>query len=1071
MSKTILACGVAFGVLVAATGASAQQRNFNIPAESAIDSIPEFARQAGLQITAPDDKLAGVRTPAISGQQDVRVALQKLISGTGLVVASDRGSTVILSQARPSRPQVVSPAVSAEPSEVGEVLVTGSRIRRVQTKTDAPVAVVGQQDILDRGYAQVGEAIAKNTSVATLFPNTAGSGLPAGDGRQYPNLFNLGAGRTLSLINGRRSAPSSSGGGDRVTDTNLIPTGLLERVDIVQAGGAAVYGSDAIAGVINYVLKQNFEGVVMDVQGGNSYDGSYEKYAARITAGKNFADGRGNVAFNADWNKTGSLLNGERKVTSPIYRTLANPYNTSNTDGIPATTPIRDAYFWMMNDKGVISPGASVNPGAKPTLQFSPDGQTVVAFNPGQPYAAPFPCAVPFCSGGDGYPYSRLSAFVSAVENYSLTTIGHYDLTNHMKLSGELIYGRSEGRDPLGVQASFVGTLFGPGTQAPIAFARDNPFLTAAAITSLSAAYPTFGTGGPLYLSKGFEDLLPTREVVYTTDTYRGVVALDGDFDALGHNFYYSAFYSRSVVKGKTDAYGRVERNFRNAVDTVRNASGQIVCRINAVTVTDANCVPLNPFGTGNISAAARAYVTVASDTPFAVAGYTNVQDDFLATIGGDVITLPAGPVKFNVGYEHRSESTKSMPSAASQLGIVGTAPVRPTSGEFNTDELSGELLVPLIGGDVTLPLVQELELSGQGRIVDNSLAGKETVWGLSGRWNIGFGLTFRGSLSRNFRAPTLQQLTGPQTVALAGGIQDPCDGRVINAGPAPATRVANCQALFAANPRWGPLSSYQNSSFNFATASITSGGNPNLENEVSNTKTFGFIWQPRYVPGSLTVVADRIIVEMKNGITAFTPTSFSQGCFDASPMPADLCSTFTRDPGTGYIVTALDTTFNAAKVLYRGEVINVNYRFPVSWFLPNVDDAGSLEISAEATHNDTLKTVVAGVTTNTAGTTISPRWVTRSEVRYRRGPLTASYELYYLPETKQNVSDTIESSPYPFVKSNMRHSISASYDFMDRYQVRVGLNNITNRQVSFPTFNYGDQIGRQYFVGLRATF
>jgi iron complex outermembrane receptor protein len=963
---------------------------------------------------------------------------------------------------------------AAQASEVGEVVVTGSRIRRVQTDTDAPVAVVGQQDILDRGYAQVGEAVAKNTAVAPLFANTAGSGTASGDGRQYPNLFNLGAGRTLSLINGRRTAPSSTGfgtgvgNGDRVTDTNIVPTGLLERVDIVQAGGAAVYGSDAIAGVINYVLKQNFEGLVVDLQGGNTYDSTYEKYAARVTAGKNFADGRGNIAMNAEWNKTGSILYGERKITSPVCRTLANPYNVSTTDGIAAVTPVCDPHFWYFNQQGVISNVNASNANAKPNLQFSKDGQSVIAYNPGTPYKPPFPCAAPFCSGGDGYAYNGLAAYVSAVENLSLTTIGHYDLTDHMKISGELLYARSEGRDPLGSQAS-QAALGGAGSGAAISFTRDNAFLTPAAVASLSAAYPTFATGSPIFLSKGFDDIYPTREFVYTTDTYRGVVSLDGDFDALDRNFYYNAFYSRSVVKGKTNAYGRYEAHFRNAIDAVKNASGQIVCRINADAITtndDSTCVPLNAFGIGNITDAARAYSVVANDTL-----YTNTQDDFLATLGGEVFNLPAGAVKFNVGYEHRKETTKNSPSTAAQLGLLGTTASPPTSGEFSTNEFSGELLVPLIGGDFKLPFVEELELSAQGRIVDNSLAGRENVWGAGLRWNIGYGLTLRGSLSRNFRAPTLQQLTAPQTTVLGGGIQDPCDQRVINAGPAPATRVANCQALFAKNPSWGALSAFQDPAFNFDRANITSGGNPNLENEISDTKTFGFAWTPRYVPGNLTVVADHIIVDLKNGLTAFTPTNFSQGCFDASPMPADLCSTFARDPATGYIVSALNVTFNAAKVLYKGDVINVNYRFPVAWVLPMFDDPGSLEISAETTHNDTLKQVVAGVTTNMAGTTVSPRWVTRGEVRYHRGPLTASYEIYYLPETKQTVDATIETSPYPIVKSNMRHSISASYDFMDRYQVRAGISNITNRQVSFPTFNYGDQIGRSYFVGLRATF
>lgn len=958
---------------------------------------------------------------------------------------------------------------AAAPQELGEVVVTGSRIRRTDTATDAPVAVISQQDLLDRGATNVGELVSRATSVTLPTPAAAGSGAQAGSGQQFPNLFNLGPGRTLSLVDGRRTAPSSTGLGDRVTDTNLIPLGLVDRVDIVQAGGAAVYGSDAIAGVINYVLKQDFEGLTVDLQYGNTTRNDYERPSVRVTAGRNFDDGRGNIALNVEWAKSEPLYYGSRAITQPVIRTLANPRNTSATDGIPAVTPVADPHFWLLNPSGVVSLNGVPNPAAKPTLQFSTDGASVVAFNPGAPYAPPFACAIPFCTGGDGYAYNLLAALLSGVETNTYTVLGHYDVTPHMKVSGELLYGRNQGRDPLGsgVQPRW---LIGSGSSAPITFTRANPFLSSQAIATLSAASPTFASGGNAFLSKAFEDLLPTREVVYTTDTYRGVVALDGDFTLGERNFYYNAFYTRSVVKGDTSAWGIHNARLNNALDTVRNPSNQVVCRINADAVTtndDPSCAPLNPFGVGNITPAAQAYSTVPTDSHF-----QNTQDDVLISLGGDVFEAPAGQVKFNLSYEHREESARNTPALANQLGLTGTgSTTAPTSGSFKTNEFAGEVLVPVLGGDFTLPFVESADISGQYRVVDNSLAGTERVWGVSANWTVGFGLRLRGSMSRNFRAPTLNQLLAPQTTALGGGILNPCDQRVLNSGPAPATRLANCQAIFARNPQWGPLAAFQDPGFNFVTAMITSGGNPDLQNEISDTVTFGFVWQPKYVPGDLTVVADRIEVDLKNGLTAFTPTNFVQGCFDASPQPADLCSTFAVNPANGFIISARNTTFNAAKVVFRGEVFNVNYRFPLSWVLPMFDDPGSLEIGVEATHNQDLKTIVAGVSTQQAGTTVAPRWVARTDVRYRRGPLQVSYEYYYLPKSKINVFDTIETTPYPVVDENGRHSISATYDFGRSYQVRAGVNNITNIGPSFPTFNYGDLIGRQWFVGVRARY
>ena len=985
-------------------------------------------------------------------------------------------------------------AGAATAQEVGEVIVTGSRIRRVETETSAPVTVVDQQNLLDRGFTQVGDALNRLTSVAPMEPGSPGNGAVAGGGQQFPNLFNLGAGRTLTLVNGRRTATSSSGfstastaNSDRVVDTNVIPTGLIQRVDVVQAGGAAVYGSDAIAGVINYVLRDDFQGVTVDMQYGDSSRGDYKRPSVRVTAGTNFADGRGNIAGNLEYSKTDPLFYGSRPITRPVIRTLSNPRNTSLTDGISAVTPVEDPHFWAFNGNGVLFAGSNTlsitnllgfNVGAGEQIggyQFSADGQNIVPYNAGRRYAAGFNCAFPFCSGGEGQSYNGLAALYSGVERYSATGIGHYDLTDRMKLSGELLFARTRGRDPLGLQA--------PQTPGTFTVTNSNPYLTDSARATLTRLFPAFATGTPIYYGKNFDDLLPTREFAYSTDTYRGVIALDGDFDLGGRNFYYSAFYSRSEVKGRQKSYGVLLNRFSNALNAVRNSAGQIVCAINADAIAandDPACAPINPFGNGNVSMAGRAYATASTGIE-----YLNTQDDFLASLGGDAFALPAGAVKFNVSYEHREETAKNTPSAAAQLGLIAGGPVPPTAGGYKTNEFAGELLAPLVGGDFTLPFVQALELTGQYRYVDNSLAGEENVWGLGLRWDVGYGLSLRASRSSNFRAPNLTQLLAPRVTNTGVGVTDVCDPRAQNAGPNPTVRFANCLALFTANPTYGlgnlptgvantpenRLRNFFQPSYNSGLNVLTTtGGNPDLRNEISKTTTFGLVWQPRYIPGSLTVTADRVIVDLEDGITPFTSNQFNAACYDSANTPADICSTFTRT-STGEIVTALSTTYNAASVIYRGEVYQVNYRFPVSWFLPMFDDPGSLEINLEATHNENLKTIVAGAMTQQAGTTLAPRWVVRNEVRYRRGPFAASYELYYRAETKVNVFDTIENVPYPIVKENARHSISASYDFMDRYQVRGGINNLTDRGPSFPTFNYGDLIGRQWFVGLRASF
>jgi iron complex outermembrane recepter protein len=946
-----------------------------------------------------------------------------------------------------------------------EVVVTGSRIRRTNVKTSAPVTMIDAQTLTDRGIVQAGEMLNMVTSNARQYAVTPGNGSSSGSGQQFPNLFGMGAGRTLTLVNGRRYVTSQSGMDGNAVDTNMIPTGLIKRIDVVQAGGAAVYGSDAIAGVINYVLKDDFEGAELDVQTGISSRNDYNNNSVRGTFGKNFKDGKGNVALDVEWSKNDPLYWRDRPFSNLGRITVTNSANTSATDGIPSVRENLDTRFWEFNTNGVIfTTPAPVNSfilktGGLPT-QFSADGQGLSVYNIG------VQAGVPFSSGGDGYSYKDLASLYTGVERFNTHLISHYDISEHMKLSGELSFSNTNSSDPLGAQASNT-VLNAPATGAGyFTFTKTNAFLTPAQVTALSAASATFAAGGPLFMSKFWSDLLPSREVEYKTQTWRGAVSLDGDFDFADRNFYYGLSFTRGITDGQVSQWSVLNANFAKAVSSVLSG-GAAVCSVNAdasTTNDDAACSPLNPFGTGTVSNAARAYVTTMSGQT-----YSNTQDDFLATIGGNIIDLPAGAAKFSLAYEHRAEKATYDPYNANQLGLVGSGvKSAATRGQYNTNEYSTEILVPIFGGDFTLPFVKGLELNGAYRFVDNSIAGKEDVWGAGLRWEIVTGLSVRASQSRNFRAPTLTQLFAPSSTALGAISVDPCDADRINGGPAPATRLANCQALFAAHPGYGSLATFQDLSENFSNAMITTGGNANLKNEISNTKTIGVIFQPTFIPG-LTLVADYLEVELENGLSAFTPQNFLATCYDSSPQPADVCSTFVRD-ATGQITSAVSTTYNAGRVTLHGETYNANYTFPVGQFFGD-RALGRLELGVEATHLALYETSVTGFDlTRTDDTTAQPEWQTRADINYAKGPLRVSYSAYYLSDTQANRTDTIESTPTPSIKSNLRHSISAQYNF-GKYTIRGGILNFTDVAPSYPTYSYGDIIGRQYYVGLKAKF
>ncbi len=952
-------------------------------------------------------------------------------------------------------------------AQVGDIVVTGSRIRRAQTTTPAPVTVIGEEVLEERGFVQAGQALNQVTSVKPSQPIGDNGGASAGSGMQFPNLFNLGAGRTLTLVNGRRFVTTASGMGDRVVDTNLIPVGLLERVDVVQAGGAAVYGSDAIAGVVNYVLKDDFDGVEMDVQYGESSRGDYPQSSVRLTAGRNFLDNRANLAASVEWSKSDPLYAWDRPASNRARLLVTNPADTGPDDGIPALKEYFDAHFWPFSYNGVVyttpapSPALILQAGGQPQ-QFAADGLGLVPYDIGERQN------VPFSTGGDGWDYRDIAALYTGVERLNGSILGHYDVTDHVRLSGEFLYSTTEGRDPFGTQGGSNTVLNNAASGAGvISFTRDNAFLTPEALAQLSAANPAFAAGGPLYLSKQWADAVPTREYVYNTDVWRGQIGLDGDFDFADRNFYWSLAYSHAEVDGETKGWGVWTEHMRNATNAVRSGS-DIVCAINVdadPTNDDAACVPINIFGTGNVTPEMQAYVATPTGQT-----YTNTQDNILATLGGDLFQLPAGPASFSVAYEYRREEAEFTPSQAAQEGRTGSGTISvPTRGSYHTNEYSAELLIPIFGGEFTLPFVRMLELDGAYRFVDNSIAGEEDVWGAGLRWEVVEGVTFRASKSRNFRAPTLNQLFAPSSTALDSIAVNPCDADRINSGPNPAVRRANCEALFAANPGWGPLEGFQDPGENFANVMVTTGGNAELKNEISDTTTYGVVLQPTFAPG-LTIVVDRIEVELQDGLSAFAPQNFLATCFDSSPMPADVCNQFTFNE-LGQVATARSTTFNAGTIRYEGEVYNINYAFPIDRFITTAGDLGRLELGAELTHTSLLETSVTGFDyARSEGTTATPDWVARYDARYSRGPFRATYSMNYLPEVKSGFYDTVETTQSPVIPRNIRHNISVLYDF-GAYTLRAGVTNLTDEGPSYPTRDYGDILGRQYFLGLNARF
>jgi outer membrane receptor protein involved in Fe transport len=1011
--------------------------------------------------------------------------IRGLMASTAVLAALVAMPALAQQAPAPADPSIAT-SVDAELDPDATIVVTGSRIRRAGLDNAAPVAEITTQSITDRGFITAADALNNLPSNAPVLNQADGSGNSSGPGYQAPNLFNLGPGRTLTLFNGRRMVTTGSGigsadgVGNAFVDANIIPLGLLDRVEVYQGGGAAVYGSDAIAGVVNYIVKKDFSGLELDAQNGISSRGDFATHSLRGTAGVNFGGGRGNIAIDLGYSRSPTLMFSARPLSNLGRLTVSNAADTGPADGIPAVKEIFNAAFWPFNSNGVIfTRPAPVSPFLARSngnaLQFSPDGSVI-------PYNTGVLQGIPFAAGGDGFKYQALAGLRTGVERYTANLVGHYDLTDRVSLSTELLYARTTGTEI--PQGNSYTTLNAGAYNGPIAFTIANPYLSAQARTLLRGANAGFAGGAPLYLSKYFYDLTPANDQTTRTDTYRAALALEGDFDVGARNFYWSLAGSYARVEGAQRSWQVVNARFQNAINAV-SSGGQIVCAINAdanPNNNDTACAPINPFGDGNVSAAARNYVSTRAGTD-----WTNEQADLLATLGGTIARLPTGNADFSIAYEHRDERARFDPLDANRLGSFGTG-VRQVgqSGGYNTDEMSAELIVPLIGKDVQLPLVRLLEAKGAFRYVDNSYAGHENVWDLGLRWEVVRGVTVRGSRSRNFRAPTLTQLLAPSASGLDSTGFDPCDADRISGGPNPAQRRASCLALFAANPGYGVdadgtgaglsaaarLARFQDPSENFARASVTTGGNAGLRNEISNTWTYGILLQPRIVPG-LTISADRIEIDLKDGLSAFTTQDFTAACYDDPNPAAGVCSAFTRlattdglSPG-GTIATGTTTTFNAGVIRYRGENYMVDYQFALG-DLFRTGDLSRLQLTASATHNTLLTTSVTGTTfVRTDGTYLSPTWVGRFNAAYSKGPLRLTYQLQYRDRTAAGSNVSIETTPNPVLARNIVHDVSAQVD-LGAIALRIGVDNLTDKDPSYPQIAYGDILGRRFYAGAR---
>lgn len=832
----------------------------------------------------------------------------------------------------------------ANAQQLDRILVTGSRIARAGFDTLEPAQVIEREQIETLGITNVAEALFLQPTFSAGASYRGGQS-DYGAGVNFSSRFSMGSQRELTLVNGRRfvsSNPSASLGpaapGQQV-DLNVIPAALIQRVETIGIGGAPTYGSDAISGVTNVILRQDFEGVEYRLGIGSTTQGDNIRFNASSTFGRNFADGRGNFTATVAHDKNDAVRGDQRQWyrqglrwdTNPNAAAIArfqpdrNPstdgryytdigFDTGSNDGIPGTVLIRNARNNYYTRGGLLFPitggiirdsSAQLNGfGANRDIHYHFDENGRLAH-----YDVGMTFGVGSSSGGDGADGIDTVALMTELERSNLFVTSRYDITDNVRVFGELSAYYATAREP--ADHSSYNLMGSSGLGGPLLFSVDNPYLHAddrATLQGLGVQY--------FRLSRGLFDLVE-RNASSRSDVKRFVVGADGWFD-IGNR---SVDWEVSLNHGRAAfEYNRVHLNearFRDALNVTVNSNGQIVCASG-----NAGCAPLNLFGDGSPSEAARAYMVEHTR-----ANADNRQTVFNANATVGLFDLPGGEVRTNFGYEQRHERSSFEPSAFEQEGRGRATSTPAISGRYRTHEGFVEVLAPVFGPGGNVPGIHRLDATVKARRVNNSLAGNFNAWTYGLQWEPIEGVQLRGNKTRSFRAPSIAELYEPVT-PIYTGISEPCTVGNIGGGSNPSQRAANCASFFAAYPNVDPATF---SGLPLAQLS-SKGGNMDLRNEKANSWTAGIILKPTFARG-LTVAADYYNIALTDVIQSLGSGAIVSACFDNPEFNAadvananPYCSLITRND-EGQATSVAMYNVNGEILNFKGWTNEVRYQ------------------------------------------------------------------------------------------------------------------------------------------------
>lgn len=788
-----------------------------------------------------------------------------------------------------------------------EIVVSGSRIQREGFDAPTPTTVIGEAELALGNRPSIAQVLNdtpqfRPTSSPTTTTGNTASGVSTADMR------GLGAVRTLTLLNGHRFSGAA--------DLNTVPQSLVKRIDVVTGGASAAWGSGAVAGVVNIILDDDFTGWRMGAQAGLSSRGDGARYGADIAWGTDFAEGRGHFMVAADYMNERGILSrkGRPKLESGVFQ---RPDRRLELVEDPNSTQLYNG-------------GSILNlRGAPYNLVFNPDG------NIGRfPFGSVTQGVTTVGGGGQNIfdyvavstPYERINGFARA----------SYDVTDSLKIWANFSYHRMTGN-------------YGFFPETPTAVIMpDNAFLTAANRAQLAAG----GVTGPFVLGRVLDDVGADRMMTFKFNrrNLEGAIGLEGSF---GDGWKYNLYYDHGEVRINQGLNNqRIKSRFNNGVDSVL-VNGTPTCRINAdasTTNNDPNCVPINLFGNGSISAAAANWAFGGSQL---IA--TTKLDAAGASLSGQPFSTWAGAVDIAIGTDLRwEELTTNYVDPLSLANALGTLNSSATNGGFNVKEAFAEMNVPLL--DIADAI--KLEVNGAARYSDYSTSGGIWSWKTGGTLRVAGDLLLRAVYSRDIRSPSITEYFLNRSTNI-GNVFDPYPDAagVINR---PQTNVV-----------------------------VYGGGNRNLTPEISHTLTLGGSYSPHYIPG-LRLSVDYYEIDIDNVITTVTAQDLLNQCRASLPNDPTCGGVVARKPN-GDIETMTNTFRNLANYQTQGLDIEASYRMGLG--------DGNLTFRALANHVFNLKINGTDVSGIVGGETAfsTPKWRGTATVAFDNDDFGANVRVRYV--------------------------------------------------------------------------